>query len=78
MEIFVAMEHGIGIYDWEDHRTSIKGVFTSVEKAVEILMAELEVKGFEPEYVEKDSAIKYVDEEDDMDCIITIEKHRVQ
>lgn len=80
MNVFVAMEYGVGRCDWEDHRTGIMGVFYSREKAIEILMADLEAKGFEPEYVEEDatSKIKYIDEEEDMSCVITIEEHRVQ
>ena len=78
--VFVATEHGIGMHDWEDHRASVVGVFFSCEKAIEILIAELETKGFEPEYVEEDatSKIKYIDKEEDMNCVITIEEHRVQ
>ena len=81
--VFVVFQNGNGIYDWEDHISFVKSVYSSRGKAIRSIVEELEELGFTYEIEEllengkKVTCIKYEDDRDEMYYTIRIEKHSV-
>lgn len=83
--VVIAQMEMVDFSDWEDHETSIYGVYPcTIKKTCERIESDLKAKGFQYELKErvengkKVVIINYDDTEERKMCTITIQKYRVQ